>query len=90
MSHKRLAALIQEQQEALVADPETSLTHDTILGILTALDKGHVTEGRALHLLRYQAMRLADEPTHAALYRHAAADIQKMQREDHEDEHPSQ
>jgi len=34
LSHKRLAALIQEQQEALVADPATSLTHDTILGSL--------------------------------------------------------
>jgi hypothetical protein len=48
------------------------------LGILTALEKGEVTEGRALYLLRNQATHLAHEPTHAALYRQAAADIRQM------------
>ena len=78
MSHERLAQLIQARREAMEADAKHSIAHETILSIFTALDQGEVTEGRALHLLRYQAQRLADEPTHAALYREAAADIRQM------------
>ena len=40
-----------------------------------AVDKGDVTEGQALRILGYQAMRMADTAAHAALYRQAAADI---------------
>ncbi len=83
MSHNRLTQLIQARQEAMAADPERALAHETIVSIFTALDKREVTEGQALRILGYQATRLADEPTHAALYREAAADIRKMQREEH-------
>ena len=83
MSHERLDALIAAHQEALAADEQHVLTYDTILGILSALNKGQVTEGQALRLLGYQAIRLNDDPTNAALYRQAAAAIRQMQREEH-------
>jgi hypothetical protein len=83
MSHDRLAALMQAQRDALAADPEARATHDTILGILTALDNGEITEGHALRILGHQAMRMADTAAHAKLYRQAAADIRQMQREEH-------
>lgn len=57
-------------------------THLSIVSILQALDKREITEGQALRLLRLQATRLADEPTHAALYRQTAAAIWQMQREE--------
>ena len=83
MSHERLAQVMQAHRKAIEAEQEPLLAHETILSIFTALDKGEVTEGQALRLLRFQAQRLTDEPTHAALYRQAAADIQQMQREEH-------
>ena len=83
MSHERLARLIQARREAIDADPEHALAHETILGIFTAIEKGDVTEGLALRLLRSEAMRLADEPARANLYRQAATDIWQMQREEH-------
>ena len=83
MNHERLAELIRAQREAIAVQPEAWATHGTILGILTALEKGEVTESRAVYLLRNQATHLADEPTHAALSRQAAADIRQMQREEH-------
>ena len=42
-----------------------------------------LTEGHALRMLEYQAMRMADTAAHAALYRQAAADLRQMQREEH-------
>ena len=78
MSHERLAALIQARREAMDADPERALAHETIVSIFTAIDKGEVTEGQALRLLGYQATRVTDEPSHAALYRQAAADLRQM------------
>ena len=83
MSHERLAQLIQTRQVAIAADPEHSSTHETILSIFTAIEKGDVTEGLALRLLRSEAMRLANDPAQATLYRQAAADIWQMQREEH-------
>jgi hypothetical protein len=83
MSHERLAQLMQARREAMEADEERRSAHETILSILAALEKGEVTEGQALRHLAYQAQRLTDEPTHAALYRAAAAEIRQMQREEH-------
>lgn len=82
MSHDRLAQLIQARREAIDADPEHAITHETILSIFTSIAKGAVTEGLALRLLRSEAMRVANEPDQATLYRQAAADIWQMQREE--------
>ena len=83
MSHERLAQLMQAQRDAIEANPEARTTRETILSILVAVDKGDVTEGQALRILGYQAMRMADTAAHAALYRQAVADIRQMQREEH-------
>jgi hypothetical protein len=83
MSHERLAALILARQEALLSDEKHSITHEAILSILKGLDRGDFTEGQALRFLGYQALRWADVPAYAALYRQAAADIRQMQREEH-------
>jgi hypothetical protein len=80
MRHDRLAQLMQAHREAMNTDPEHDTTLEAILSVFSALDKREVTEGRALHLLGYQALRLTDEPTHAALYRQAEAEIRQMQR----------
>ena len=82
MNHERLAALMQEQREAKDANPEAHTTHETILSILSMLDSKDITEGHALRILGYQAMRMADTAAHAALYRQAAADLRQMQREE--------
>jgi hypothetical protein len=81
MSHERLIQFMQARQDAIAAGQEPLMAQETILSIFRALDQGDITEGRALRLLRYQAMRLADEPAHAALSRQAAADTCQMQRE---------
>ena len=83
MSHERHVQLMQARQAAIADRQKSLMAQETILSIFRALDKGDIKEGRALRLLRYQATRLADEPTHAALYRQAAADIRQMQREEH-------
>jgi hypothetical protein len=83
MSHDRLAQLMQAHREAMDTDPEHDTTHEAIVSVFSALEKGEVTEGQVLRLLGYQATRLADEPGKAALYRQAAADIRQMQREEH-------
>ena len=83
MSHERLAQLMLARREAIEVDEKHAMGHETILSILQALDRREITEGQALRLLRYQATRLADEASHAALYRQAAADIRQMQREEH-------
>ena len=82
MSQERLAALIQVQQEALQANLEGRITRETILSILILLDQGAITKGRALRLLRYQAVRLVDEPIQGALYRQAATALRQMYREE--------
>jgi hypothetical protein len=84
MSHERLATLMQAHRfgAALAPDERTRATHESILSILTALDKGEATEGQVLRLLGYQAVQ-ADKSAHTALYRQAAADIRQMQREEH-------
>lgn len=84
MSHERLVAMMQAHQfgAALAPDERTRATHESILSVLRALDKGEATEGQVLRLLGDQALQAA-EPTHAALYRQAAADLRQMQREEH-------
>lgn len=79
----RLAALIMARLVEVATHPEECTTYETTLSILPALDKGEVTEGQALRLLRYQAMRLADEPVTVAFSRQAAADLRCIQREEH-------
>jgi hypothetical protein len=74
---------MQARQDAIAAGQEPLMAQETILSIFRALDQGDLTEGQALHLLRYQAQRLADEPAHAVLYRQAAAGLRRMQREEH-------
>ncbi len=54
MSHERLAQLMQAQRKAMAADPEARFISQTILGILSALDKGEATKGLALRILRYE------------------------------------
>ena len=83
MSHKRLAALIQAHQEAMLAHPEASTTHEAIISLLQGVDAGEITPAQCVRLSRYQAVLVADVPAYAALYRQAAADIQQMQREEH-------
>jgi hypothetical protein len=83
MSHERLAQFMQARREAMERDPEHETTHEAILSVFSALEKGEVTEGQALRVLGYQAARLADEPDKASLYRQAAAAIRQMQREEH-------
>ena len=78
MSQERLAELIQARQEAIEAGSHERVTRETIIGILRALEKGDITQGRALHLFAYQAQRLNEQPAHAVLYRQAAADIRQM------------
>ena len=78
MSHERLVQLIRTHQDAIAAGQEPIAVHEVILSIFRALDQGEITAGRALYLLGYQAVHWADEPTHAALYRQAAADIRQM------------
>jgi hypothetical protein len=84
MSSERLAHLMQAHRfsAALAPDERISAIHESILSILSALDKGEATEGQVLRLLGYQALQ-AEVSTHAALYRQAAADIRQMQREEH-------
>jgi hypothetical protein len=62
MNYQRLAQLMQTHQQALETDEEHSTTHVSIFGMLQALDRGEITEGQALCLLRLQALRLADDP----------------------------
>ena len=80
MSQERLTALIQDQREAMKTNLECCITRETIVSVLILLKKGIITQGRAQRLLRYQAVRLVDEPIQATLYRQAAAAIRQMQR----------
>lgn len=82
MSQERLAELLQAHRDALEADEESRHTHETILGILSALATWEITVGQALRILGAQAVRVADEPAQAALYRQAAANLRQMQREE--------
>jgi hypothetical protein len=83
MSHERLAALMQAHWGAIEADPQARVTYETIVNILSALDRGDVTKAQALRLLRHQAQRLAAEPAKSALYRQAASDLRQIPREEH-------
>ena len=74
MSHKRLAHLMQAHRSAMLAHPEAQATHKAIITLL----QGAVTPAQCVRLLRYQALRVTDTPTYAALYRQAAADIRQM------------
>jgi hypothetical protein len=78
MSHERLAALIQAHQDALEMQQETRTTQESILSILQALASHEITKEHALRLLGLQALEVADEPTQAALYRQAAADLRQL------------
>jgi hypothetical protein len=80
MQQERLAELIQAHREALKTDPETRATHEIIMTIFLALDRGDITVGRAIYLLGYQAVHWADAPAQAAIYRQAAADLRQLQR----------
>lgn len=82
MSHDRLAALIQVHQGALETQPETRTTHESILSLLQALASHEITKEHALRLLGLQALRGADDPSQAAFYRQAAADLRQMQGEE--------
>jgi hypothetical protein len=83
MNHKRLTQLIQTHQKALLTHPEAQATHEAIISLLQGVDAGEITPAQCVRLLRYQAVLVADAPAYAALYRQAAADIQRMQREEH-------
>ena len=83
MSHTRLDALVAAHQAALETQPEASATHESILSILQALASHEINQRHALRLLGLQSLRATDEPTKAALYRQAAADIRQLQREEH-------
>lgn len=80
MSHKRLVALIQVHQAALLAHPEAQAMHEAIINLVQGVDSGEITVAQCVRLLRYQALLVADNPAYAALYRQAAADLQQMQR----------
>jgi hypothetical protein len=82
MSHTRLDALVAAHQAALETQPEAWATHESILSILRALASREINQRHALRLLGLQALRATDEPTHAALYRQAAADLRQMQHEE--------
>ncbi len=82
MSHKRLAALIAAHQAALETQPEVCTTHESILSILQALASHEINQRHALRLLGLQALRSADVPATAALYRQAAASLRQIQREE--------
>jgi hypothetical protein len=82
MRHEHLARLMQAQREAMAADPVAHTTHETIMSIFSALDKGELTAGQAQRILDHQAMRMADTAAHAEFYRQAAASIRQMQREE--------
>lgn len=83
MSHKRLGALIQAHQEALLAHPEAQATHEAIINLLQGVEAGEITSAQCVRLLRYQALQIAGALTYAALYRQAAAELQRIQREEH-------
>jgi hypothetical protein len=83
MSRERLAQLMEARRASMKADPAHETTNEAILSVFSALDKHEITEGQALRILGWQAIRLPHAPTHAALYRQAAADLRQMQREEH-------
>jgi hypothetical protein len=79
MSHESLHQLIQSHQEAMESEQGTDTTHESILSILQALASHEITKGHALRLLGLQALRDADDPAQAALYRQAVADLRQRQ-----------
>jgi hypothetical protein len=83
MNQECLSALIREQEAVLAAGSLCCVPRQAIIYLLRTLVAGEITEEQALRLLDYQATNLADEQTHAAIYRQAAADLQQMQREEH-------
>ena len=84
MRHERLAQVIQAHQEALLAQPASQDTHEAILSLLQGVAAGEITAAHCVRLLRSQAVRFVDAPVTAELYRQAAADLERLQREDHQ------
>jgi hypothetical protein len=82
MRHERLVLVIQAHQEALLAHLELQETHEAIISLLQGVDAGEITPAHCVRLLRSQAARFADAPVASQLYRQAAADIERLQRED--------
>ena len=72
--------LFAAHQAALETQLDASMTYESILSILQALASHEVNQRYALRLLGLQALRATDDPTQAALYRQAAADLRHMQR----------
>ena len=83
MSPERLAHLIQAHQEALRTHPEEQETHEAILSLLQGAAAGEITAAHCVRLLRSQALRFADAPVAVRIYRQAAADLERLQREEH-------
>jgi hypothetical protein len=79
---ERLAQMIHSYRQALQA-PEEQETHEAILSLLEGVAAGEITPAHCVRLLRYQAVRCADVPLAARLYRQAASDLQLLQREGH-------
>jgi hypothetical protein len=77
---ERLAHLIQAHQEALSSHPEEQETHEAILSLLEGVAAGEITAAHCVRLLRVQALRYTDVLGTTQLYRHAAADLERLQR----------
>ena len=82
MSHRRLAALIQAHQAALLAHSEAQATHEAMITPFRGVESDEIAVAHCVRLLRSQAVLVADVPAFAALYRQAAADLQQRQCED--------
>jgi hypothetical protein len=78
---ERLAPLIQVHREMLRSHPEAQETHEAILSLLEGVAAGEITPAHGVRLLRHQALRVADVPATARLYRQAATDLERLGRE---------
>jgi hypothetical protein len=72
--------MIQAHQEASLSHPETQATHEAIINLMQGVDASEITPAHCVRLLRYQVVLVAEAPTSSALYRQAAADLQRVQR----------
>jgi hypothetical protein len=79
---EHLAQLIHAHQEASLSHTELQVTHEAILDLLQGVATGEITLAHCVRLLRAQAVRFADAPVAARLYRQAATDLQRLQREE--------
>lgn len=84
MHPERLAHLIQAHQEALRSHPEEQEVHEAILSLLEGIVAGEITAARlAYGGSRAQALHFAGAPATAWLSHQAAADLERLQREEH-------